>query len=72
LCSFGIGQISPQRLLTFHDTCHRRPATSRYRWIICALLFFATVIAYVDRGVLGYLEKYWKAFFISTASSTAT
>jgi ACS family hexuronate transporter-like MFS transporter len=34
-----------------------RPATSRYRWVICALLFFATVISYVDRGVLGLLEK---------------
>jgi ACS family hexuronate transporter-like MFS transporter len=31
---------------------------SYFRWIICALLFFATVIAYVDRGVIGYLEKY--------------
>ncbi|MGO9640412.1 MAG: MFS transporter [Candidatus Acidiferrales bacterium] len=29
-----------------------------FRWVICALLFFATVIAYVDRGILGYLEKY--------------
>src|SRR5579875_3481120 len=29
-----------------------------YRWRICALLFFATVIAYVDRGVIGYIEKY--------------
>src|SRR5579875_3108321 len=29
-----------------------------YRWRICALLFFATVIAYVDRGVIGYLEKF--------------
>jgi len=28
------------------------------RWVICSLLFFATVIAYVDRGVIGYLEKY--------------
>jgi ACS family hexuronate transporter-like MFS transporter len=34
-----------------------RPATSQYRWVICALLFFATVISYVDRGVLGLLEK---------------
>lgn len=31
---------------------------SGFRWTICALLFFATVIAYVDRGVIGYLEKY--------------
>jgi ACS family hexuronate transporter-like MFS transporter len=29
-----------------------------YRWRICALLFAATVIAYVDRGVVGYLEKF--------------
>ncbi len=28
------------------------------RWYICALLFFATTIAYVDRGVIGYLEKF--------------
>jgi ACS family hexuronate transporter-like MFS transporter len=27
-----------------------------YRWIICALLFFATTINYVDRAVLGVLE----------------
>jgi ACS family hexuronate transporter-like MFS transporter len=26
-----------------------------YRWVICALLFFATTINYVDRGVLGVL-----------------
>ncbi len=35
-----------------------RPATSHYRWVICGLLFFATVIAYIDRGVIGYLEKF--------------
>lgn len=40
-----------------------RPATSQYRWVICALLFFATVIAYIDRGVLGYLEKYLEGLF---------
>jgi len=34
-----------------------RPAVSRFRWIVCMLLFFATVIAYVDRGVLAYLEQ---------------
>ena len=28
---------------------------SRYRWTICALLFFATTINYVDRQVLGIL-----------------
>ncbi len=28
----------------------------RYRWLICALLFFATTINYVDRQVLGVLK----------------
>src|SRR5205085_12462995 len=26
-----------------------------YRWVICALLFFATTINYVDRQVFGFL-----------------
>jgi len=34
-----------------------RSAASQFRWVICGLLFLATVIAYVDRGVLAYLEK---------------
>jgi ACS family hexuronate transporter-like MFS transporter len=29
----------------------------RYRWVICALLFFATTINYIDRQVLGILSK---------------
>lgn len=33
-----------------------RPVTSRYRWIICALLFFATTINYVDRQIIGVLK----------------
>ena len=30
----------------------------RYRWVICALLFFATTINYVDRQVLGFLAPF--------------
>lgn len=30
--------------------------TGHYRWVICALLFFATTINYVDRGVVGILK----------------
>lgn len=30
---------------------------SHQRWIICGLLFLATVIAYVDRGVIAYLKN---------------
>lgn len=29
----------------------------RYRWVICALLFFATTINYVDRQVIGILAR---------------
>jgi len=29
----------------------------RYRWVICALLFFATTINYIDRQVVGILAK---------------
>ncbi len=47
------------------DTIGGRPATattvtapagmSNYRWVICALLFFATTVNYVDRQVIGIL-----------------
>ena len=30
--------------------------TGNYRWIVCALLFFATTINYLDRQVLGLLK----------------
>ncbi|HEX2341144.1 MAG TPA: MFS transporter [Vicinamibacterales bacterium] len=33
------------------------PAIGRYRWVICALLFFGTTINYVDRQVLGILAR---------------
>ncbi|MCX6630466.1 MAG: MFS transporter [Candidatus Solibacter sp.] len=32
-----------------------KPVRSRYRWVICALLFFATTVNYMDRQVLGIL-----------------
>lgn len=31
----------------------------RYRWTICALLFFATTINYMDRQVIGYLKEFF-------------
>src|SRR5215207_4434383 len=34
----------------------RQRSVGRYRWVICALLFFATTINYVDRSVLSVLE----------------
>jgi ACS family hexuronate transporter-like MFS transporter len=33
-----------------------QPKVGSYRWVVCALLFFATTINYVDRTVLGVLE----------------
>lgn len=33
------------------------PRMSRFRWTICALLFFATTISYLDRQVLSFLAK---------------
>lgn len=32
------------------------PLRTRYRWVICALLFFATTINYVDRQILSLLK----------------
>lgn len=32
-------------------------SVGRYRWLICALLFFATTINYIDRQVIGVLAK---------------
>jgi MFS transporter, ACS family, hexuronate transporter len=34
-----------------------RPLHSHFRWTVCALLFFATTISYVDRQVLSMLAK---------------
>src|SRR5690349_320620 len=39
------------------STVTARPASSRIRWTVCALLFFATTINYVDRQVLSLLAK---------------
>jgi MFS family permease len=37
----------------------RRPAASRFRWVICALLFFSTTVNYLDRQVISYLKDYF-------------
>ena len=33
----------------------KMPQVSTFRWVVCALLFSATVINYMDRQVLGIL-----------------
>jgi ACS family hexuronate transporter-like MFS transporter len=35
----------------------------RYRWVICALLFFATTVNYIDRQVVGILAKELEGIF---------
>ena len=35
------------------------PASSNYRWVICALLFFATTFNYLDRQVISYLKEFF-------------
>jgi ACS family hexuronate transporter-like MFS transporter len=43
---------------------HPHPSTvGRYRWVICALLFFATTISYIDRQVFGILAPEMKKIF---------
>jgi MFS transporter, ACS family, hexuronate transporter len=34
---------------------HSKPGIGHFRWVICALLFFATTVNYIDRQVLGIL-----------------
>lgn len=43
---------------SFFATFKSPDRVSHQRWVICGLLFLATVIAYVDRGVIAYLEKF--------------
>ena len=38
-------------------TAAARPGKSSIRWTVCALLFFATTVSYVDRQVLSILAK---------------
>lgn len=40
------------------DNAPQRPV-GRYRWVICALLFFATTVNYLDRQVISYLKEFF-------------
>ena len=35
------------------------PVISRFRWVICALLFFSTTVNYLDRQVISYLKEFF-------------
>ena len=43
---------------SFFATFRSPDRLSHQRWVICGLLFLATVIAYVDRGVIAYLKTF--------------
>jgi MFS transporter, ACS family, hexuronate transporter len=42
---------------SFFRTARSGDRVSHRRWVICGFLFLATVIAYVDRGVIAYLKN---------------
>ena len=42
---------------------HTATTTGHYRWVICALLFFAATINYIDRQVIGILKPTLQAEF---------
>jgi len=46
-------------------------SAGRYRWTVCALLFFATTINYVDRQVIGLLKPTLEVEFMWTESDYA-
>lgn len=48
-----------------------KTSTGNYRWIICALLFFATTINYIDRQVIGLLKPTLELEFNWTESDYA-
>jgi ACS family hexuronate transporter-like MFS transporter len=47
------------------------PQSGRYRWLICALLFAATAINYVDRQIIGVLKPTLQHEFAWTESDFA-
>src|SRR5688572_27596290 len=49
--------LPPAYNCSFMTAPRSAPATSHVRWVVCALLFFATTINYVDRQVLSLLAK---------------
>ena len=50
-----------ESIQTKNDGTMRPPAAagsySNFRWVICALLFFAATVNYVDRQVIGILKN---------------
>ena len=45
-----------EQLLTSPETFNLNEKVGKYRWTICALIFFATTINYLDRAVISLLK----------------
>src|SRR5258707_410193 len=56
-----VANITSEAIAVSHTHLERR--AGRYRWVICALLFFATTISYIDRQVFGILAPEMKKIF---------
>jgi ACS family hexuronate transporter-like MFS transporter len=54
MSSLTPASASPPRMSQFNTVNEK---IGRYRWTICALVFFATTINYLDRNVLGLLKQ---------------
>jgi MFS family permease len=48
-----------------------RPASSKFRWIVCTLLFFSTTVNYMDRQVISYVKEYFCAPVESSLSTVS-
>jgi ACS family hexuronate transporter-like MFS transporter len=48
--------LTPRALQIFSAMPTIKKISTRFRWVICALLFFACVVNYMDREVLGLLK----------------
>lgn len=52
-------QNSPGPVSEMNPQSSPGPAISRFRWVICALLFFSTTVNYLDRQVISYLKEFF-------------
>jgi ACS family hexuronate transporter-like MFS transporter len=52
--SFGI--VGTKREVALSETPRSTDGIGRFRWVICALLFFATTVNYIDRQILSLLK----------------
>ncbi|HXC34921.1 MAG TPA: MFS transporter, partial [Candidatus Acidoferrales bacterium] len=52
-------QNSPGPVFEVNPQSAIGPVISRFRWVICALLFFSTTVNYLDRQVISYLKEFF-------------